>query len=137
MINFKNFFEMPILMKFIVVGGIMAPIISMASILTGQITPYHISSSPLGVADNIFELIIVLTFSIPIMCSAILMVMKLKVSRFAYIISWFLICGSPLALSSVRSQFDTFLMSAFFNFFIGLVIGSYLIISNQVKNYFE
>jgi hypothetical protein len=128
---------MPLMMKFIVVGGIMAPFVIIASVLTGQIAPNHISSSSFGAADNIFELILVLIFSVPIMCSAFLLVMKIKVSRYVYVSSWILICGSPLVLPSVRSQLDIFLVSFFINVFIGLVIGGYFLISKEVKRYFE
>ena len=128
----KNIFVMPMIMRFIVVIGLFAPFIVIASAITGNITPY-ISDDSIGS----IEIVIILVCSVPIMSAAFLIAKKDQKSRYVYIFGWVLICLSPLVLSDVRNQFDVFLIGALFNAFIGLFIGFYLFLSKDVQKYFE
>lgn len=133
----NNFLDMPILLKLVVMVSLAAPVIVIASVLTGSIVPMADHQSPYGNADNLTEVLLVVLSALPISLAAYMMLVKNRGSRFMFVGSWVLICFSPLFLFSVRSQLEVFWLETSFNFVLGGIISIYLFFGSNVRHYFN
>lgn len=134
---YQNFIAIPIILKLLVVVGLMAPILVVGSTLTGTIISDHTLKPIYGAASDIIEISIVALCSIPSFVAAIMMLIKISISRFIYILGWILISLSPLSLSIVREDYRSYLLEAGFYLILGLIIAMYLFKERAVNSYFS
>lgn len=134
---YKKFFNMPIPLKIVVGAGLLVPILSIVSIVTGSILPAQQFSTYLGAAKNIFELLAVFVFTLPIFFGSVMIIYKAKRSKTIYIIGWVMVCISPLLLQSVRLNLDVHFPQLVFNIIVGIGIFTFFYFGKSVKIYFQ
>lgn len=131
----SNFLNMPFLLKLMFSVGFLSPCLVIFSVLKGDVIPGQSFDLGLGAAANIFELLLVIIFSIPTFFASVLMLKKYRFARHIYVLGWYLSCLSPLFLSVVWNYMDVFITGLSFNLLLGLVMFGYLFFASQVKEY--
>lgn len=129
MIN--NLFEMPIWMRFLPILGIVAPLLAVVTIIDKEV-----AINPSFDLKEIVVYSLIVISMLPIFLGSVFMLKKSKASRYIYVLGWFVVCLSPLLMSSVRAEIDVFLMELSFNLLIGVVLIIYLFQNKQVQNYY-
>lgn len=128
---------MPSVLKFITLMGFIAPLLVIASTLTGSVLNGKVVSSTFGAAENAIEFSIVVLSSLPAFIAAVMIVMRSSKSRYLYIIGWITICISPFALSQIRAEYHAFLVQLIFNLILGAIVALFLFKSESINNYFS
>jgi hypothetical protein len=135
MINSNPFKDMPKPLIALSILGLLAPILALFSVMTGKIGNQVITGFRYGAADNLFELLFVLIFVFPISISSVCLLRKYEKSVYFYILGWILVSLSPLCLSSIRKNVESYMIDLSFYILIGVAIAAYLLLSKKVKRY--
>jgi len=138
MMYFRNFNDMPVILKLITGFGLLAPALTILTIVTGGLGV--VGEQPpqgYGFADNYMELILVLVLTIPIFLSSFFMLRVSSASRYWYAFGWASFFLSPVAFESNRADIQIFLIGAAFNLSLGGVIVGYLFLGRQAVKYFH
>ena len=128
---------MPMILAILTLAGSVAPLLVIISVLTGNVAPNVVMTLQYGVAANLYELLFVVVLSLPVSIASLIALRRKRVSVYYYIIGWVLVCMSPLCLSGVRIDMDTYLIELLYYAVLGVVIAFYLLKSKAVKNYFS
>lgn len=136
----ENIFKMPFVLKIIVLCGILAPLIILIAVLNCQVVAAVECAKLYGNAGNLVELLLVVGASFPVLLASYFIIIKNSKAPFFWLISWLLICVSPMILSSVRNNLlntEQIWFSIGTNIFIGIIVTGYLLMNKDVKNYLK
>lgn len=123
-------------LKVICLALLFSPVLVVVSTLSGSVTNVINSSNTLGDASNLFELALVFVVSIPSFVCGVYVLLRKKAAFILFPISYIVICVSPLLLSSVRSDLDSFKLNLLSALLVGVIVSGYLYFSRDVREYF-
>ena len=127
--------KMPLLLAILTLAGLVAPLLALFSVLTGNIVSIT-ADLKYGAAENLLEIMLVVFFSLPVSISALAILRKKREAIYYFLIGWLLVYASPFCLSLVRSNVNAYLIDFLYNLILAVLIGGYLFKSQSVKAYF-
>jgi hypothetical protein len=132
----KTIREMPIPLAVLTLAGLSAPLLAIFSVSAGVLSKDAPVNLVYGSAANLNELLFIAVLSLPVCLASWLILKRNVLSIYYFIAGWMIVCISPICLSSVRADMDTFLMEALYYAVLGIGIAIYLLKSKVVRHYF-
>lgn len=132
----SNFLSMPTILKFIVVLGLVSPVVAYLSVTSGFIYSREVGSGSYGAAKTGLELIFVVAACLPFLYGSLKVVDKIAAGRVLCVFGWIALSYSPLMLEVVRDQAGTFSAEWLFNAVVSVLMIGYFYRSQGVNEYF-
>lgn len=133
----NNLIMMPLPLKVISLAMLFSPVTIVLSVLSGSVTNDFNSSNPLGDARNLIEVVLLFVASIPSLVCGVYMLLRKRASLVLFPFSYIIICISPLLLSIVRADLDSFKLHILTSLLMGVIATGYLYLSRDVRNYYS
>ena len=131
----NSFLEMPLSLKVMSVAGLFSPLLAFGAVLTGSMIPDGYPISLYGAASGLFELFVVVGLMFPATVSTVLILMRLRISRILFVVSYFIASVSPFSLKLFREEISDPKVYLLVAFFTSLVVFVYMFFSEDVRAY--